>query len=520
MPLYSTVPKAANLLALLFLLSCSSTPTMESGTLKPIRAVIDLNIGEEKKIELSDGSLATVKLLDIACVRDEFLSAVRSATVRVRVNGETVTLNSGNYNLPVTVSGVRIDCPVTRDYYTNAMQDSWGLDKDARLRLWPGQGPLIHADAFAYPARQLWFANDTQMSNEPVYVNGCENPEAEETYYHSGLDIGGCEGLVEIISASAGIVIQCGDSVLSGYENYPLEPRYESVYVLGEYGWLYRYSHLKSIEDRLKPGTEVKRGERIGTLGKEGNSGGWAHLHFEIEAVQPSGRWGTEEGYAYFWESYLNTYKPALIAVARPHALIGTGEVLTLDGSKSRSLAGEIESYEWIFTQGATAKGAVQQRTYDTPGEYSEVLKVTDSQGNTDYDFTPVVVIDRDNPLQPLPAIHAAYYPTFGIKPGDPITFHVRSFNFDIGKETWDFGDGSPSVSVQSRVGYLWNHSKYLEMGIDIQANAMDPRGYAETVHSFAKAGDYLVRVERTGDNGRRAVTHLHVHVADGKKKH
>jgi murein DD-endopeptidase MepM/ murein hydrolase activator NlpD len=517
MSLHSTALKAANLLTLPLFIFCSSTPSTESVTLKPIRTVIDLNLGEEKKIELSDGSPANIELLDVSCLRDKFLQAVRSSTVRVRVNGETVTLNSGNYNLPVKVSGVRIDCPVTRHYYSKTMQDSWGLDKDARLRLWPAEGPLIHADAFAYPARQLWFATDTQMSNEPVYVNGCENPEAGEIYYHSGLDIGGCEDLVDIVSASAGTVIQCGDSVLSGYEDYPLEPRYESVFVLGTYGWLYRYSHLKSIEAGLRPGTKVKKGQRIGGLGKEGNSGGWAHLHFEIKAIQPSGRWGTEEGYAYFWESYLKTYKPALIAVARPHVLTGTGEVVTLNGSKSRSLAGEIESYEWIYTQGGRANGAVQQCTYDTPGQYSEVLKVIDSRGNVDYDVCPVIVIDRNNPRQPLPAIHAAYYPTFGITPGEAVTFRVRSFSFDSGNETLDFGDGSPAVSVQSRVGYLWNHSKYIERGIDFKANALDPQGYAETVHSFAKAGDYLVRVERTGDNGRRAVTHLHVHVAAGE---
>jgi len=260
----------------------------------------------------------------------------------------------------------------------------------------------------------------------------------------------------------------------------------------------------------------VKLGEKIGTLGKEGNSGGWAHLHFEIKALQPSGRWGTEEGYAYFWESYLKAYKPVLIAIARPHALIGTGETLTLDGSKSRSLESEIESCQWIFTQGGTADGAVQKRTYDTAGEYSEVLKVTDSKGRVDYDVCPVIVIDSDDPLQPPPAIHAAYYPTFGIGPGEAVTFRVRSFNFDSGSETWDFGDGSPPVTVQSRVGYLWNHSKYTKRGVDLNAIALDPDAYAETVHSFAKAGDYLVRVERTGDNGLRAVTHLHVRVTAG----
>ena len=511
MSLYNKLLKAANLFALPFLIFCSSTQSTESGTLKPIRTVIDLNLGEEKKIELSDGSQAAVELLDVSCLRDKFLQAVRSATVRVRVNGETVTLNSGNYNLPVKVSGVRIDCPVTRDYYGKTMQDSWGLDRDARLRLWPSEGPLIHADAFAYPARQLWFATDTQMSNEPVYANGCENPEAGEIYYHSGLDIGGCEDLVEIISASAGTVIQCGDSVLSGYDDYPLDPRYESVFVLGAYGWLYRYSHLKSIEAGLKPGAKVKIGQRIGTLGKEGNSGGWAHLHFEIKSRQPSGRWGTEEGYAYLWESYLRQHRPPLIAVARPHLLAAVGDTVTLDGGKSRSYAGKIAGYEWLFTDGTTAEGPACRRTYTAPGQYSEVLRITDSQGNLDYDFTPVIVLDRENPGQPLPAIHAAFYPTFGIRPGDPVTFHVRSFNLEAGGETWDFGDGSPVINVQSIPGLLWFHPKY--EAVDIRANEHEKQGYAKTVHTFTEPGDYLVRAENSNDQGYKAVAHLHVHV-------
>jgi hypothetical protein len=41
----------------------------------------------------------------------------------------------------------------------------------------------------------------------------------------------------------------------------------------------------------------IRRGQRLGRLGKEGGSGGWSHQHFEIKSRQPSGKWGTQEDY-------------------------------------------------------------------------------------------------------------------------------------------------------------------------------------------------------------------------------
>jgi hypothetical protein len=50
-----------------------------------------------------------------------------------------------------------------------------------------------------------------------------------------------------------------------------------------------------------------------------------------------------------------------------------------------------------------------------------------------------------ERPEPPLPpSIHAAFAPTLDIKPGDEITFKVRTFRTPEGGETWDFGDGSP----------------------------------------------------------------------------
>ena len=90
-----------------------------------------------------------------------------------------------------------------------------------------------------------------------------------------------------------------------------------------------------------------------------------------------------------------------------------------------------------------------------------------------DYDFAFVDVVDREHPEQIPPSIHPAYAPTQGIKPGDSIKFLVRTFGTTDGEETWDFGDGSPKVTVHSD-GNVAIHAK---------------DGYAITTHKYDRAG-------------------------------
>ncbi|MFH1068182.1 MAG: PKD domain-containing protein [Candidatus Glassbacteria bacterium] len=483
----------------------------------PPRVVVDLAVGDSTVVTLTDGRTIGVRLLEVNSSRDYLRGAVRESSVRVEVNGERATIMCGNYNLPVEAGGVRIDCPVTRDYYTNTMQDSWALEKDARIRLWPAGGPLVHATRFIYPVRQKWFANDTQMANEPAFVNGGEEPGSGEVYYHAGLDFGGCEGLTEVVAATAGTVIQLGDSLAPGYEGYPLEPRYDSIYVLGEYGWVYRYSHVTAIDTALAAGGRVEMGQVLARVGKEGNSGGWAHLHFEILSRQPSGRWGTEEGYAYVMEAYGRQYGKELFAVARPHRLAGAGHPVTLDGRRSGSAEGAITAYQWTFTDGSTAHGPVQEKLYSQPGTYSEVLWVTDNHGHRDCDFAVVQVLDHDRPDLRPPTIHAAYYPTLGIEPGQAVTFKVRAFNTTSGEETWDFGDGSAPAVTRSKPAFAWNNPRFQQMGLTGNDIMLAADGYATVEHVFRRAGRYLVRVVRTADEGMSAVAHLAVEVGGGE---
>jgi murein DD-endopeptidase MepM/ murein hydrolase activator NlpD len=471
-------------------------------TLTPLLRTLDLNLGQTQQVELADGKKVAVKLLDLREQRDELRGAVRRAEVTVEVDGRQVALVAGNYRLPVTVAGVQLDCAVTRGYRQNATKgvqgdDPWGLVKDARLRLWPAGSPLLRPGTFVYPAKQRWFASGTQMANEPVHVDGGEDPLVKQIYYHYGLDMGGAEGMVEVVAATDGLVVSSGKEILPGYTDSPAKPRYDVVYILDARGWYYRYSHLHTIAPDVKPGTRVKMGQRIGLLGKEGGSGGWSHLHFDIFARQPSGKWGVVEGYVFLWEAYLRQYRPKLLAVARPHQLAAVGQKVALDGSRSWSAHGKIASFEWTFTDGKTARGAVVERLYDRPGVYSEVLKITDADGRIDYDFAVVNVLDREHPDRLPPSIHAACFPTVGVKPGEPVTFLVRTFRTTDGKETWDFGDGTPKVQVQS----------------DGNVVKLAKDGYARTVHAFEKPGHYLIRVERTDRRGFTAIAHLHLRV-------
>jgi hypothetical protein len=186
-----------------------------------------------------------------------------------------------------------------------------------------------------------------------------------------------------------------------------------------------------------------------------------------------------------------------LLAVARPHHFVSVGQKATLDGSRSWSFTSKITAYEWTFTDGTKATGPTVERTYAKPGVYSEVLKITDDAGRIDYDFAVVNVVDREHPEVLPPTIHANYYPTFDMKPGDPVTFQVRTFRTTDGQENWDFGDGSSKVVVQS----------------DGNVVPLAKDGYARTVHRYEKPGHYLVRVERTDRHGYTAVAHLHVRV-------
>jgi len=468
---------------------------------QPLFRVVDVNVGETQRIQLANGKAATVKLLGLGESRNKVRSAIWDARAEVEINGEHATLSCGNYRLPINMGGVQADCAVTKAYYQNSDFDHWALAKDARLRIWPAGSPFMPPGSMVYPVRQVWFASRTQMANEPTHVDGGERISSKRIYYHAGLDIGGAEGLVDVAATTSGLVVAMGhDAIDKEKNNTSLELVVGgTIYLLDERGWYHRYSHLHAFDPSVKLGGRVAMGRKIGTLGKEGDSGGWSHLHYEILSPQASGKLGTLEGYAFIWEAYQRQYKPPLIAVARPHQAILEGEKVILDGSRSWGES-RLVSYEWTFTDGEKASGANVGRTYPKAGTYSEILKVTDDRGRAAYDFEAVDVVDPNHPDEVPPALQAAYWPTTGIQPGKPVTFKVRAFGTTDGQETWSFGDGSTAETKSDG---------------DVDEHA--PNGFAVTTHTYSKAGDYIVRVERSNHLGQKGITHLWVHVNESQ---
>lgn len=461
-------------------------------------ASVDLAVSEETKVTLPGRSRPVpVRLVAVDAVRDRIRGAVRRAVATVRIAGQEIILPVGNYQLPTKVGDYRIDCPVTRDFRLNADKDFWGLEKDARLRIWEAEGPLLPPGTVRYPTRDRWFASDTQMANEPTYVNGDERPDNLRIYYHTGLDIGGCEGLTQVLAATGGRIVSLKGAVLAEYRLPVVLPRADVLYLEDERGWLYRYSHFQRIDRDLELGARVEQGTPLGLVGKEGQSGGWSHLHFEIYRPQPSGKWGTEEGYAFLWEAYGSEHPGAIRAVARPHQLVAVGERVILDARKSNSAGSALAAFEWLLSNGKRATGTTLERIYERAGTFSEVVRVTDAGGRSDHDFTVVQVIDGAFPGRVPPTIHAAYHPTLGIRPGTQVTFKVRTFRARNPEERIDFGDGSAPATLHS----------------DGNRDPHAPGGYAVIEHSYAAVGDYLVRVESVNERSEPAQAHLRIHV-------
>jgi hypothetical protein len=130
--------------------SASTLTLMAQQPKMPLMRVVDLNAGEPAaEVVLDNGKKARIELLEHRAVSDSVRGAVRHARVRLKVNGKDVQLECGNYNLPVTVAGVQVDCAVTRDFLSNSRTDPWlWVHGDRHLRL-PRETALVcdhHSD--------------------------------------------------------------------------------------------------------------------------------------------------------------------------------------------------------------------------------------------------------------------------------------------------------------------------------------------------------------------------------------
>jgi len=460
-----------------------------------VRKNVDLNVGETVEVTLYDGTTATITLLDTLITRDRIRLAIREARVKLSVDGEEKWLTAGNYNLPVKFKNVKIDVPFLKIYLSNGTfpDGMWKLSKDVRLRVWPVDKDVNPDGLIAYPIDQKFLATNTTAALEPVEIdhdNIKPNPY-DPIYYHWGIDMAGVKAVTPVLAAGDGVVICAGTDHIEDPIFDLAGPRFDRVFVKMDNGWVYRYSHLHSFN--VSVGQHVKGGEQIAILGN--NWSDFAHMHFEIWSLNDAGEYVLEVAYPYIWEAYKKAHNPKIIAVAKPHRYIGVGDTTTLDAAKSVSFEGNIIKYEWTFHDGTTATGKNVTKQYDKPGYYSEMVKVTNDKGNSEYDFIHVTVVYDNQPNKEYGYTTVSYYPTFNIKPGQVLTFKGRYFNVFEGEDHWDFGDGSPVEITHS------NPDRYSQTG------------YAELKHAYEKPGHYVVSFSRTTDDGIPSTTQLSIQV-------
>jgi peptidoglycan LD-endopeptidase LytH len=89
---------------------------------------------------------------------------------------------------------------------------------------------------------------------------------------HKGTDIFGEMG-ADVFAITSGEVLRHSSSRLGGI----------GLYLLGDDGHQYYYSHLQQIDPAYEPGRRVEAGERVAANGDTGNArGGTPHIHFEV----------------------------------------------------------------------------------------------------------------------------------------------------------------------------------------------------------------------------------------------
>jgi PKD repeat protein len=126
------------------------------------------------------------------------------------------------------------------------------------------------------------------------------------------------------------------------------------------------------------------------------------------------------------------------VAVARPtNQTVHISQSAWFNGSNSSDPDGWIVSYYWDFGDGDSAWGMNVSHQYSAAGQFTVGLKVTDNDGNTDWDYVTVTVW-ADPPVSDAGPDQVAYV-------GQTVVFNGSdSYDPDgvIIEWEWSFGDG------------------------------------------------------------------------------
>jgi len=163
------------------------------------------------------------------------------------------------------------------------------------------------------------------------------------------------------------------------------------------------------------------------------------------------------------------------------------GEVVQFDGGVSSDAEGQVVSYSWDFGDGSPIEYGIQvSHAYAVCGRYTVTLTVTDDRGLSHesqrvvrVNCPPVAGFER-SPEVPSPGTNVRF-----------TAVRDRSLSHDpdgtIVSYTWDFGDGTPPVTVRPPA--------------------------TSVTHAYAQCGSYTVTLTVTDSDGGTAMANREVRV-------
>jgi murein DD-endopeptidase MepM/ murein hydrolase activator NlpD len=427
-----------------------------------------LNIGETISFRLADGRLKGIRLVSVNEERDNVISLIRWAEVRLEVDGETLDLPCGPYVLPIEKDGLRLQVDTTSGWLQ--------MGKRVQLSLWDAGDPVVNTSLFGFPlAGYRLFSQGTQSYNEPVHLGeGDGDPTGQRFYHNYGFDMAGFDGRDVVVSPIDGRVIS-------------VQPEVGWVAIEDDRGIVIDCGHMDSIQPGIEEGIAVKRGQEVGLVGRKGPSGNYSHLHLGLylsrEDFEKDRSCRNLNLYPWILTAYEAASGAQLIAVARPHHTAITGEKVVFDGTNSVAFKGKIVSSRWEFPDGTIGEGPVATKIFSRPGAYSAILRVEDDRGGRDFDICRIRVYSAREPEDILTTLFFTVSPSLGVRLGDSVNFRGWPQGGDPGPIRLDFGDGTVCENYEP---------------------------YSDVEHRYDEPGMYIFTASAEKD-GRPAMTKLKV---------
>ncbi|MEM0359907.1 MAG: PKD domain-containing protein [Candidatus Diapherotrites archaeon] len=160
---------------------------------------------------------------------------------------------------------------------------------------------------------------------------------------------------------------------------------------------------------------------------------------------------------------------------------------VSFDASASFDPDGSIQSYQWNFGDGGTATGKITSHVFNSVGEFTVELKVTDGKGAQGTHTAKIQVIGASANLNPVPKITASGL--FGQKPFKVDFTADGSFDPDgsIQSYQWNFGDGGTATTKDA------SHTFQSTGSFEVKLTVKDNSGATATTSVFVQVVDWPV---------------------------